>query len=182
MAGGAAVTKPTAPEPVTLIVGMLSARPTLFHAAASELVVLYGPVDLRSTLLDFHWTDYYESEMGPHLKRRFLSFAEKIDPGRLAEIKIETNELEDAFAREHTFVSRPLNLDPGYVCGSKLVLASAKDRAQRLYLGLGIYAEITLDFRKGRFQPVETTYPDYRSPDYIDFFTEVRKRHLAGTH
>jgi len=176
------MTKPTAPEPVTLIVGMLSARPVLFDAAEAELATLYGPVALRSALLDFDWTDYYESEMGPHLKRRFLGFVEKIDPGRLAEIKIETNELEDAFAREHTFAPRPVNLDPGYVCGSKLVLASAKDRAQRLYLGLGIYAEITLDFRKGRFQPVETTYPDYRSPEYIDFFTKVRARHLAGTH
>jgi len=174
------MTVPTAPEPVTLIVGMLSARPELLDEAEALLVRLCGPIGLRSADFEFSYTDYYEKEMGPGLKRRFVSFADKIDPGRLAEIKTQTNELEHEFARRHPFATRPINLDPGYVCGSKLVLASAKDRAQRIYLGQGIYAEITLDFRKHRFVPVETTYPDYKSAEYLEFFTRVRERHLGG--
>lgn len=173
------MTAPSAPQPVTLIVGMLSSRVELFDEAEAELVRRHGPVELRSADFDFSWTDYYEREMGAGLKRRFASFAEPVDPGRLAEIKIETNGIEAEFAARHPFVARPVNLDPGYICGSKLVLASAKDRSQRIYLAGGIYAEITLDFRKGRFVPVETTYPDYRSMEYLEFFTRVRERHLA---
>jgi len=174
------MTRPTAPEPVTLIVGMLCARPELFDAAEAEFVSLYGPVDLRSPIFEFNYTDYYEREMGPGLKRKFISFANKIDPGDLAAIKVRANALEQEFAHRYPFVPRPINLDPGYVCGSKLVLASAKDRAQRIYLGQGVYAEITLLFRKHRFVPVETTYPDYRSDEYIDFFTKVRGKHPGG--
>ena len=94
-------------------------------------------------------------------------------------IKLATNALEEEFSRNHDFAVRPLNLDPGYICGSKLVLASTKDRSQRLYVGGGIYVEITLEFRQHRFHPVETTYSDYRTPQYIGYFTEVRARHLA---
>ena len=174
------MTTPVPPEPVTLVVGMLCSKLELLDAAESRLAALYGPIDLRSADIDFNWTDYYASQMGNNLKRRFVSFARKIDPGRLAAVKLETNQLEAELALQHPFAARPINLDPGYVCGSKLVLASAKDRAQRIYLGQGIYAEITLEFRKGQFRPVETTYPDYRSPEYVEFFTTVREQHLAG--
>ena len=78
------MTVPTAPEPVTLIVGMLSARPELFDEAEAVLVRLYGPIGLRSADFEFSYTDYYEKEMGPGLKRRFVSFADKIDPGLCA--------------------------------------------------------------------------------------------------
>ena len=170
---------PRPPEPVTLVVGMLSARPDLLDAAEAELSSIYGPVDLRSPTLDFTFTDYYEAEMGRELKRRFVSFADRIDPGELAAIKLRTNQIEREFAGRAREAPRPINLDPGLISGSKLVLASAKDRAQRIYLGQGIYGEITLYFRRGRFVPVETTYPDYRTAEYIDFFTQVRARHLG---
>jgi len=174
------VATPHAPEPVTLVVGMLAAKPRLFELAEAELIARHGPVDLRSPLIDFTFTDYYAGEMGPDLKRRFISFARPVDPGDLAAVKLATNELERRLAAADRSVPRPVNLDPGYICGSKLVLASAKDRAQRIYLGHGIYAEITLEYRGRRFRPVETTYPDYRSPEYIAFFTKVRERHLLG--
>lgn len=172
------MTTPRPPEPVTLIVGMLAGKRAIFGAAEERLAELYGPVDLRSSVIDFDFTDYYEPQMGRGLRRMFLSFARKIDPGEIAAIKIETNRLERELAPLDTSVGRPINLDPGYVCGSKLVLASAKDRSQRIYLSRGIYVEITLEFRKGRFSPVETTYRDYASEPYIEFFTRVRERHL----
>ena len=171
--------QPSPPDPATLIIGMLSARPEVLDGAEAALVRLYGDIDLRSQDMEFTHTDYYEREMGAGLKRRFLSFIEKIDPSRMIEIKLATNALEDEFARKYSFAARPLNLDPGYICGSKLVLASTKDRAQRLYMGGGVYVEITLEFRKHNFRPAEMTYSDYRTPEYISYFTEVRARHLA---
>ena len=38
-------------------------------------------------------------------------------------------------------MQRRVNLDAGYLCLAKLVLASTKDHAHRIYLRDGIYAE-----------------------------------------
>ena len=62
-----------------------------------------------------------------------------------------------------------------YVVSSKLVLATTKDHAHRLYLGGGIYAECTLRWFQGDFVPWEWTYPDYRTEHYRDFFAAVRR-------
>ena len=70
---------------------------------------------------------------------------------------------------------RPLNLDPGYITAAKLVLASTKDHAHRIYLQDGIYAEVTLAYRHRAWQPLEWTYPDYRRADFQEFFTRCRE-------
>ena len=173
------MTLPRPPEPVTLVCGMLSARPALLDEAERRLGALFGPVDLRSPLIEFDVTDYYEPQMGRDLKRRLVSFEQTIDPADIAGIKLATNTLERELAALDRSVPRPVNLDPGYVCGSKLVLATAKDRSQRLYVGRGVYVEITLEFRGGTFRPTPTTYRDYASDAYVDFFLEVRRQHLA---
>ena len=70
----------------------------------------------------------------------------------------------------------PLNLDPGYISLGKLALASTKDHAHRIYLDRGIYAEVTLHYRRvGGWQPMKWTFPDYRRPDYHAFFDRCRE-------
>jgi hypothetical protein len=54
-------------------------------------------------------------------------------------------------------------------------LASTKDRDHRIYLDRGIYAENTLFFHRGAWQPRRWTYPDYRRADYHQFFMDCRK-------
>jgi hypothetical protein len=71
---------------------------------------------------------------------------------------------------------RPVNLDVGYVDSPKLVLASMKNFAHRLYLGRGVYAEVTLLYRRGLWTPLEWTFPDYASGRYWPFLEEVRRR------
>jgi hypothetical protein len=163
---------------MTLIVGMLARRADVLDAAEARLVEVYGPVELRSSPILFVWTDYYAGQMGAELLRRFVSFRDRVDPGRLAAIKLHTTELERELEPLDAEVARPVNLDPGLLSGGKLVLATAKDRAHRIYLSDGIYAEVTLVFEGGRFRPVETTYPDYRSAAYAQFFKAAREHHL----
>ncbi len=141
-----------------------------------ELEGLFGPVDMESPPSPFSFTDYYLSELGPDLKRKFLSFGHFIHPKRLAEIKSLANELERRFQCQEG--KRGINIDPGYLEAGKLVLATTKNQQHRICLGKGIYAEVTLRFRRGRFEPWEWTYPDYRSRAYIDFFTKARKLYL----
>lgn len=164
------------PLPVKLVVPMLSGDAGMFEVAERALTARYGPVDHRSEPLRFTHTAYYAAELGPELWRVFLGFRELIDPGRLAEIKRHTNALEADWAVEGR---RRINLDPGYITGAKLVLATTKDHAHRIYLGGGIHAEVTLAYRDGRFRPWPWTYPDYRSEEYLEILHTIRATYMA---
>jgi hypothetical protein len=170
------------PDSVKLICGMISADTDLFAQAEAIIAAQFGAVDLRSDVFPFDFTPYYNDEMGAPLFRQFLAFEQLIDPTTLPDIKRWTNEIECAvpFAtvREGQ-LHRRINLDPGYVTAAKLVLATTKDHAHRLYLRDGIFAEITLTFRGKSFQPMEWTYPDYRTAEYIAFFNAVRKTYAT---
>jgi hypothetical protein len=114
--------------------------------------------------------------MGAEIKKTFWAFHELIAPERLVEIKLLTNAWEEEYAAlgRHP-ESRPLNLDPGYLTHAKLVLASTKDHAHRIYLDHGIFAEVTLHFSHGAWQPRDWTFPDYRRADYHAFFARCRE-------
>ena len=105
-----------------------------------------------------------------------MTFAPLVDPARLPAIKLETNALEREMSEDG---ARRVNIDPGYVSLGKLVLASTKDHAHRLYLGQGIYGEVTLAFQQGRFRPWPWTYPDYAREDYCALFDQIRARYKA---
>jgi hypothetical protein len=129
-----------------------------------------------SDTFPFDDTDYYGPEMGDGLRRRFLCFAGGFDPADLADAKLRTNEVEAELAVERDGrTARRVNLDPGYVTGAKLVLASAKDAGHRVYLRDGIHAEVTLAFRRASCARFPWTYPDFRSGRYDAFLLKVRE-------
>jgi len=164
------------PEMVKLVCGMISGRVDLFDRAAWRMAERLGPPELTSELMDFDFTHYYDRRMGSPLYRRFTAFETLIPPDALVEIKCWTNELEAKFAAEIASPPRPINLDPGYVAQSKLVLASMKDFSHRVYLGRGVYGEVTLMYGKGRWEPLGWTFPDFASPRYHAFLTAARDR------
>ncbi|MGQ9569760.1 MAG: DUF4416 family protein [Thermodesulfovibrionales bacterium] len=109
--------------------------------------------------------------MGWPLYRHFIFFKKLIDPGVLADIKLRTNEIEFLFSSEG---KRTVNLDPGYLTLSKVVLASTKDYAHRIYLGKGIYGEITLIYKDNSYKPHLFTYKDYQDKTHIDILMKAR--------
>jgi Domain of unknown function (DUF4416) len=166
------------PAPVKLIMGLILARQAPIVAIRQALETTYGQIDLETEMSPFVATRYYEREMGPALQRLFWSFEVLIAPDALAGIKCDTHAIERTFAmHDGQAWRRRVNLDPGYVDLAKLVLATTKDRQHRLYLGQGIYAEVTLRHTGGRFAPWEWTYPDYRTAEYLAFFDAVRRRY-----
>ncbi|HVA48270.1 MAG TPA: DUF4416 family protein [Pirellulales bacterium] len=168
---GRATTQP----PVLLIMAVVSRYPEALDWAADRSSRAWSPIADRSQAFAFTETDYYRSTMGEGLLKQFLAFERPIDPARLPQIKLETGDWEQEYARLARHAEpRPLNLDPGYLTVAKLVLASTKDHSHRLYLGEGIYGEVTLYFRDGRWQHRDWTYPDYRRPDFQDFFLRLR--------
>lgn len=165
------------PSAVTPLLGVLYRDPAVLELALQRLHPVLGRPELTSTDWPFTDTQYYDAEMGPGLLRRFYSFA-PADPGLLAAWKLATNALEDELAAG--LPGRVINLDPGYLDGSKLVLATTKNLAHRVYLAQGIFAEVTLLYRAGAWQKLPWTFPDYGSGRYFQFFGVVRERHLLS--
>jgi hypothetical protein len=167
------------PSPVLLIIAASSRYDPALEWARSTAITHFGSLALTSEPFDFTETSYYTATMGADLKKQFLAFERLIDPQDLAMIKRQTNAWESEFAAlQHHPEPRSLNLDPGYITPAKLVLASTKDHAHRIYLASGIYAEITLSYTRRKWHPMEWTYPDYRRADYQQFFTQCRDRLL----
>jgi hypothetical protein len=162
------------PRPVKLICGLLAAGSGRLERGEAALAERFGPVDLENETFPFDFTAYYVKELGEGILRRFLSFERLIDPGELAGIKLETNRLEDELSEEG---KRAVNIDPGYLDLSKLVLATTKDATYRVYFGEGIYGQSTYYFRDGSYRPWEWTYADYRTQTAIYFFNRVREEY-----
>lgn len=163
------------PEPVKVFTGVLTPDSHMLPAVREAMENRLGPIDFISDAFAFDLTDYYESEMGQNIRRWFWSFENLFDPGRLPEIKIFTNNLELAFCRRES--KRTVNLDPGYLDFYKLVLASVKDRAQKIYLSNGIYADPTLYYLKGKWHPFDWSLPDFKKDTYYQVFQIIRERY-----
>jgi hypothetical protein len=165
------------PIPVKLFIGMLSPEPELFDICADIVCTEYGPIDYQSEIVPWTNTDFYQKEMGSGILRKFIFFEQLMDPGDLPTIKLNTIRIENSLAiQTANNARRRINLDPGYVTEAKVVLATIKDYTHRLYIGEGIYAEVTLRyFNKNRsFTPFEYTYLDYCSETYKTMFNKSR--------
>src|SRR5206468_11567329 len=117
--------------PVKLFIGVLVSNSEFIPDVEQRLIAPYGPIDHRSEVIPFDFTDYYEPEMGDLIDRVFFSFERLIEADQLPQIKRQTNQLEDDLApllkSPRTNVKRPVNLDPGYIEQAKVVLASTKN-------------------------------------------------------
>ncbi len=144
----------------------------IFTRLEPVLVDVLGPAAVRSEPRLFTHSDYYRAEMGERILRRFLLF----DPLRgrelLPDMKLETNGIEGAFSEDGR---RTVNVDPGYIALEQVVLATTKGYTHRLYLGKGIFGDLTLIYQDGTYQALPWTYPDYGSAPIISLFNEWRE-------
>jgi hypothetical protein len=166
---------PKQPKPAKLFVSVISASPDLIAGVLLDLSRRYGPMDFVSAILPFDHTDYYHPEMGRPLWRRFASFARLIQQEDLVRIKKETNELEGRMSERGR---RNANIDPGYLLAERLVLATGKDCAHRIYLDRGIYADLTLVFHQKEYRSLQWTYPDYGDANLRGWLGVLRQKYL----
>jgi len=163
-------------KPEKLVMPVLISRMQMRLSLLEELQTRYGPIDYTSIDLPFSYTRYYDGEMGTPITRFFISFLRLIDPGTLAQVKHETNALESRFTEAGR---RKVNIDPGLLNLSRFILASSKDGSHRIPLSDGVFAEVTLVYERGGYRPLEWTYPDYRSEEYLGILADIRKLYKA---
>ncbi len=167
------------PPPAVYFIGVLAADAAMLPRVQQMLEKEWGQICLQSPVYDFSHTAYYAHESGNRIVRTFYGFCQRYDRTELAARKVRTNRMEEELAAALTpdveaGVTRPVNLDPGYLVPEKIVLASAKNFAHRIYIGEGIFAEVTLLYRNKRFETLPWTFPDFASGKYDGFFKTLR--------
>ena len=170
---------PQTPKPAKLVIGIITIELKLIEELVVELVSQFGQIDLVSTWMHFNYTSYYEPEMGSTLFRRVFAFKPLISQGDLSALKLATNQIEHHYSRKGR---RQVNIDPGYMMRERFVLASGKNFSHRVYIGAGIYADLTLIYQKGSFQKLPWTYPDYSDDDMLKFLELVRNKYILDAN
>jgi hypothetical protein len=162
------------PVHAKLVIGIIVRIRELAIPVCEQLADAFGDIDMISPWFPFSDTTYYESEMGENLYRRMLAFKDLMDPGRLAWVKNRTDAIENDFRENNR---RRANIDPGLLTHERFVLATGKNFTHRIYIGQQVYADLTLIYQQGCFQPLPWTYPDYRRTNIQDFLHCVRKKY-----
>lgn len=166
---------PQKPLPAQLMLSVLSSTWQNFQTRLLPfLTERIGELDFVSDRLSFTETTYYDQELGTPITRKIFGFEPLIPPEDLIEIKLATNELEGLFLRSDG--RRIYNLDPGLVFQERLVLATGKNFSHRIYLGKGIWADLTLIYQKERWRSLPWSFPDYSGPTMQDILTQLRNR------
>ena len=164
-----------------LLAGLLYREQSAFESAKEKLISKFGPVLHETESQEWHCR-HYEDELGRPIIRKFIFFERLVPPEDLPSIKQATNQMELKLSHDG---KRTINIDPGYLTLANLVLASTKGYGHRIYMGGGIYAEVTLLFSKkdGQYIPQMFTYRDFSDERNIRVFTEMRmelKRRLSA--
>jgi hypothetical protein len=172
-----------AAPPAFLFFGVFSQRVEVLDLVGGLIEAEFGPLDPEGVSPDFDFpeTRTYGPSMGSGLRRRFYVLGKRWPQDALAPVKLRSVELEDEVLRRVDLgVARPVNIDPGLINDCRIVLASTKDHAHRLYRGDGIWEEVTLVFRDGAYQALPWTYRDFLNPAYHEFFSRFRRRLLQS--
>jgi len=164
------------PPPVKYFVAALFHDSNALDRVRPLLQQHWGSVDFEGSNHHFDVSNYYEPEMGDPLQRRILSFEKPADPTMLVEMKLACNEIENALA---VGGKRIVNCDAGYLDHNKVVLASAKEAGQKIYLDKGIYADLAGRYKADKYQPFEWSFPDFKDGRYDSELLAIRALYMA---
>lgn len=162
------------PKPAKVITGLLISPSVNQQECFEMLFRHFGDIDFISESIQFDYSKYYEPEMGTELKRRFVTYKDLRRQDDLVSLKLLAMEIEDRFKEQG---KRRLNVDPGLITLERLVLATGKNYTHRIYLRAGVFADLTLVFKKGTYIPLPWTYPDYKEPLIIEWFNKIRQKY-----
>jgi hypothetical protein len=163
------------PLPVKYFIAALYSDELVLNDALVIIQKEWGDIDYQSSDFPFDVTDYYVPEMGEGIKRRIITITRLYAPTLLVDMKLRCNEIELELARDS---KRSVNLDAGYLDHNKIVLASAKEAGQKVYLDKGIYADLAGRYKTGKYLPFEWSFPDFKDGRYDQHLLLIRKIYM----
>lgn len=164
------------PVKANLTVSVMFRNRDLLEKIKNDLIEKYGEIDHVSPEYSFSQiSPYYDPEMGEGIYKIIYSFKKTVDRSFLKNVKIHCVELE----KEHTEDgNRMINLDPGLLTLENFILATGKNYSHRIYLGEGVFAEVTLMFgKKNVIRELPWTYRDYLFEPARSFLLELREHY-----
>jgi hypothetical protein len=162
------------PVTANLTVSVMYRDKELLGKVREDLENKFGEIDHVSPEYSFsEISPYYDPEMGSGIYKVIYSFKKTVDRSFLKDVKIYCVELE----KEHTEDgNRMINLDPGLLTLENFILATGKNYSHRIYLGDGVFAEVTLMFgKKNVIRELPWTYRDYLFEPARTFLLELRE-------
>lgn len=162
------------PIPVNLIIAVMFTENSELLQIKAILEKLYGRIDNTSETFVFsEISPYYDPEMGTNIKKIIFSFEKTIERDELVQVKIDCVEIEKKYSENG---KRKINIDPGLISLENFILSTGKNYSHRIYLGKGVFAEVTLMFgKKGEIKELPWTYRDYLLPPARDFLLKTRE-------
>jgi hypothetical protein len=167
---------PQPPFPVKYFIAVLFRQESFLDEARGHFIEQWGTLDYEGCDHLFDVTDYYHAEMGSPLYRRIVAFKCLVEPALLVPMKLACNLIEERLSVEG---KRTINCDAGYLDHNKVVLASAKEAGQKIYLDKGIYADLVGRYKSGAYQPFEWSFPDFKDGRYNAELLAIRSIYLA---
>ena len=168
----------TEPVKVNLTISVMFRDEVLLEEIRAILEKKYGKIDAVSEVYDFSSiSPYYDPEMGGDIKKIVFSFRDPVCRDFLKDVKLFCVELEKKYSDNG---NRLVNLDPGLVTLENFILATGKNYSHRIYLGSGVFAEVTLMFgKKNVVKELPWSYRDYLYEPARSFLLEVRELYRA---
>ena len=163
------------PPPVRLFTGLIYSSERALGKSMDLLEKEFGSILKTSEEFEFSQTTYYKNEMGDNLKRKFVFFEKLIQREHIGDVKIICITIEQKLSVDG---NRKVNIDPGFIAPEQIILATGKPYSHRIYLGKGVYSELTLIYENNSFRSLEWTYPDYKFKNIQDMFLGIRKSYL----
>jgi hypothetical protein len=163
------------PLPVKYFIAVLFNDPHILINALRLIENEWGRIDCQYADHPFDVTDYYVPEMGENIVRRIITIEKLYSPTLIVDMKLRCNAIENELAHGN---KRTINLDAGYLDHNKVLLASAKEAGQKVYLDKGIYADLSGRYKAGKYQPFEWSFPDFKDGRYDEELLSVRMRYM----
>lgn len=152
-----------------LFIAVMYSSEDLLDKAKKELIQKYGKIKAESNPYNFSFTDYYEPEMGKNLKKIFLIFEKEISEQDLAGIKFFITEIEKKLSIDE---KRTVNIDPGYLSETELVLATFKEKSFKEKIHDKVWVHKVLEFDNSKIIQFFHTFADYKDKKNQEFIIE----------
>lgn len=146
----------------------------IYNSALEKLINNFGKIEVISDEYLFSHSAYYKDEMGDSLNKRFIVFNNMIERDYISDVKRITDNIEKEYLDDKQ--NRKINIDPAILTLENFILVTNKNFTHRIYLKDGVFADLTLLYKKKKgYTELEWTYADYSSDETKKFLNKIRE-------